>query len=214
MLRIATWNVNSIKQRLDHLASFVKSAEPDILCLQELKCIDDAFPRGDIEGLGYNVVTHGQKTYNGVAILSKRPLEDIRRGLPGNDGDEHIANRAHWTGSAWVNHEIADMGGYIPTSTVGANPIERFYSGGVALDHSDPDIAYVSQEVGAGRWDIYRYRTTNNGATWTGSALTSSGKNLRPVSVIDHAPELQVVWMLGTYSDYVDYSVGISGAGT
>lgn len=88
MLRIATWNVNSIKQRLDHLSAFVKSAEPDILCLQELKCIDDAFPRGEIEGLGYNVVTHGQKTYNGVAILSKRPLEDVRRGLPGNDGDE------------------------------------------------------------------------------------------------------------------------------
>lgn len=88
MLRIATWNVNSIKQRLDHLATFVKSAEPDVLCLQELKCIDDAFPRSEIEGLGYNVVTHGQKTYNGVAILSKRRLEDVRRGLPGNDGDE------------------------------------------------------------------------------------------------------------------------------
>ncbi|PVE23850.1 exodeoxyribonuclease III [Microvirga sp. KLBC 81] len=87
-MRIATWNVNSIKQRLDHLATFVKSADPDVLCLQELKCMDEAFPRAEVEALGYNVVTHGQKTYNGVAILSKKPLEDIRRGLPGDDGDE------------------------------------------------------------------------------------------------------------------------------
>ena len=69
-MRIATWNVNSIKQRLDHLVTFVKSAEPDVVCLQELKCIDEAFPRSDIEALGYNVATHGQKAYNGVAILS------------------------------------------------------------------------------------------------------------------------------------------------
>ena len=82
-MRIATWNVNSIKQRLDHLATFVKSADPDVVCLQELKCVDEAFPRAEVEALGYNVATHGQKAYNGVAILSKRPLEDVRRGLPG-----------------------------------------------------------------------------------------------------------------------------------
>lgn len=87
-MRIATWNVNSIKQRLDHLATFVKSAEPDVLCLQELKCVDEAFPKAEVEALGYNVVTHGQKAYNGVAILSKRPLEDVRRGLPGDESDE------------------------------------------------------------------------------------------------------------------------------
>jgi len=87
-MRVATWNVNSIKQRLDHLATFVKSADPDVVCLQELKCVDEAFPRGEVEALGYNVVTHGQKAYNGVAILSKRPLEDVRRGLPGDESDE------------------------------------------------------------------------------------------------------------------------------
>ncbi|MXQ14115.1 exodeoxyribonuclease III [Microvirga makkahensis] len=87
-MRIATWNVNSIKQRLDHLATFVRSAEPDVLCLQELKCVDESFPRAEVEALGYNVVTHGQKTYNGVAILSKSPLEDVRRGLPGDESDE------------------------------------------------------------------------------------------------------------------------------
>src|SRR5919107_3372163 len=87
-MRIATWNVNSIKQRLEHLLTLLKSAEPDVVCLQELKCIDEAFPRAEVEGAGYNVATHGQKAYNGVAILSKNPLEDVRRGLPGDETDE------------------------------------------------------------------------------------------------------------------------------
>lgn len=87
-MKIATFNVNSIKARLANLTAWLKEAEPDIVCLQELKCLDDAFPRGDIEELGYNVAVHGQKTYNGVAIISKLPLEDVTRGLPGGDGDE------------------------------------------------------------------------------------------------------------------------------
>jgi exodeoxyribonuclease-3 len=87
-MRIATWNVNSIKQRLDHLLTFLKEAEPDVVCLQELKCVDEAFPRAEVESAGYNVATNGQKAFNGVAILSKRPLEDVRRGLPGGEEDE------------------------------------------------------------------------------------------------------------------------------
>jgi exodeoxyribonuclease-3 len=87
-MRIATWNVNSIKQRLDHLLTVLKTAEPDVICLQELKCVDEAFPRAEVEDAGYNVVTHGQKAYNGVAILSKLPLEEVRRGLPGDETDE------------------------------------------------------------------------------------------------------------------------------
>jgi exodeoxyribonuclease-3 len=87
-MRIATWNVNSIKQRIDHLVTVLKTAEPDVICLQELKGVDETFPRGEIEALGYQVETYGQKAYNGVAIISKLPLEDVRRGLPGDGGDE------------------------------------------------------------------------------------------------------------------------------
>jgi len=72
-MRIATWNVNSVRQRLDHLLVWLRDCAPDIVCLQEIKCVDEAFPREAIEALGYNVVTHGQKTFNGVALLSKRP---------------------------------------------------------------------------------------------------------------------------------------------
>ncbi len=87
-MKIATWNINSIKVRLPNLLAWLKEAEPDVVCLQELKSTDDNFPRSEIEDAGYNVETHGQKTYNGVAILSKAPLEDVTRGLPGMEKDE------------------------------------------------------------------------------------------------------------------------------
>ena len=86
-MRIATWNVNSVRQRLPHLLAWLKDVEPDVVCLQELKCTDDAFPRADIEAAGYNAAVHGQKGFNGVAILSKRPAEVVR-GLPGDETDQ------------------------------------------------------------------------------------------------------------------------------
>ena len=85
-MRIATWNVNSVRQRLPHLLAYLKEVGPDALCLQEIKCLDEQFPRMEVEDLGYNVETHGQKTFNGVAILSKRPFE-VARGLPGDEND-------------------------------------------------------------------------------------------------------------------------------
>ena len=88
-MRIATWNVNSIRQRLDHLLTWLKDCTPDIACLQEIKCVDEAFPREAIEALGYNVVTHGQKTFNGVALLSKLPFEETTPRLGGDDEDVH-----------------------------------------------------------------------------------------------------------------------------
>jgi exodeoxyribonuclease-3 len=86
---IATWNVNSIKQRVDAATAWLKERAPDVVCLQELKCVDEAFPREAFADLGYDIVTHGQKTYNGVAILSKRSFVDapVPR-LPGDDADE------------------------------------------------------------------------------------------------------------------------------
>jgi exodeoxyribonuclease-3 len=86
-LRIATWNVNSINARLDNVLAWLRAAEPDIVLLQEIKCQDEAFPRREVEALGYRVETHGQKAYNGVAILSREPIAMVRRGLPGDDAD-------------------------------------------------------------------------------------------------------------------------------
>lgn len=88
-MKIATWNVNSIKVRLEAALAWLKLAQPDVVALQEIKCQDEAFPRLEFEAAGYNCAVHGQKTYNGVAILSKRPLEDVTPRLPGGDGDDH-----------------------------------------------------------------------------------------------------------------------------
>jgi exodeoxyribonuclease-3 len=87
-IKICTWNVNSVNARLPVVLEFLKEASPDILLLQELKCLDEKFPAMEIEELGYNLAIYGQKTYNGVAILSKFPIDEVLRGIP-NFADEN-----------------------------------------------------------------------------------------------------------------------------
>lgn len=87
-MRIATFNINGIKARAQALPDWLDEAQPDVAILQEIKSVDEGFPRELFEERGYNVETHGQKSFNGVAILSKRPLEDVTRGLPGDESDE------------------------------------------------------------------------------------------------------------------------------
>jgi exodeoxyribonuclease III len=86
-MRIATWNVNSIRQRLDNMVAWLKERGPDIVCLQEIKCVNEAFPREAFESLGYNVAVHGQKAFNGVALLSKLPFDEVAPGLIGDKDD-------------------------------------------------------------------------------------------------------------------------------
>jgi exodeoxyribonuclease-3 len=87
MTKIVSWNVNSIRVRLPQLLAFLETQKPDIVLLQELKAQKDVFPYDDIQNLGYNVAIHGQKTYNGVAILSKFPISDVMHHLPGDEKD-------------------------------------------------------------------------------------------------------------------------------
>ena len=87
MLKIASWNLNSVKARLPNLLRWLKEAAPDVVLLQEIKVQTHDFPSLEIEGLGYNTAVVGQKTYNGVAILAKRPIEVEHKALPGESGD-------------------------------------------------------------------------------------------------------------------------------
>ncbi|NTV11057.1 MAG: exodeoxyribonuclease III [Zoogloea sp.] len=82
-MKLATWNVNSLKVRLPHVLDWLAAAQPDALCLQELKCEDKAFPLAEIEAAGYHAVFNGQKTYNGVAILSRSEPAEVVRDIPG-----------------------------------------------------------------------------------------------------------------------------------
>jgi exodeoxyribonuclease-3 len=89
-MKIATYNVNGIRARLPRLLEWLGEQQPDAVCLQELKCDDDNFPAADIEALGYKGVWHGQKGFNGVAILAREATPILRRmGLPGDPDDTH-----------------------------------------------------------------------------------------------------------------------------
>jgi exodeoxyribonuclease-3 len=85
-MRLATWNVNSVVVRLPRLVEWLAASSPDILCLQETKVADDAFPRADVEALGYDVALHGEGRWNGVAIISRVGLGDVVRGFEGEPG--------------------------------------------------------------------------------------------------------------------------------
>jgi exodeoxyribonuclease-3 len=91
-MKITTWNINGIKARIEGALQYLRDAKPDIVCLQETKSVDEGFPTSPFEDLGYNVATHGQKGFNGVALLSKTRLEDVERGLMGGEDD----SQARW----------------------------------------------------------------------------------------------------------------------
>lgn len=115
-MKIATYNINGIKARTPALLAWLEEAKPDVVLLQEIKSIDENFPRQIFEDLGYNVETHGQKSFNGVAILSKLPLEDVVRGLPGDDTDE----QARWIEATVLGEKAVRVCGlYLPNG----NPV-------------------------------------------------------------------------------------------
>lgn len=117
-LKIATWNVNSVRARLAHLLGWLGKAAPDIVLLQELKCQQDAFPALEIEDAGYNYAMRGQKSYNGVAILSRTPLEDVVTELPGDAEDEQARYVEAVTGFGDSVIRVASI--YLPNG----NPVE------------------------------------------------------------------------------------------
>ena len=118
-MKIATFNINGIKARSLALPDWLDSAQPDIVLLQEIKSLDQAFPRELYEERGYNVETHGQKGFNGVAILSKYPLEDVTRGLPGDDSDE----QARWIEATVIGRTALRLCGlYLPNGNPAPGP--------------------------------------------------------------------------------------------
>ncbi len=118
-MKIATFNINGVKARIEALTTWLQDSAPDVALLQEIKSVDDGFPRQIIEDLGYNVETHGQKGFNGVAILSKLPLEDVTRGLPGDDDDE----QARWIEATVVGDTAVRLCGlYLPNGNPAPGP--------------------------------------------------------------------------------------------
>ena len=132
-MKIAPFNINGVKDRIDTLTAWLQDSAPDVAVLQETKSVDEGFPRQAIEDLGYNVETHGQKGFNGVAILSKLPLEDVTRGLPGDDTDE----QARYIEATVVGDQAVRICGlYLPNGNPAPGPkydyklawMERLYA--------------------------------------------------------------------------------------
>ncbi|WP_147124809.1 exodeoxyribonuclease III [Shimia ponticola] len=118
-MKIASFNINGIKARIDALTAWLDESQPDVAILQEIKSVDEAFPRELFEDRGYNVETHGQKGFNGVAILSKLPLEDVTRGLPGDASDE----QARWIEATVMGKKpIRICGLYLPNGNPAPGP--------------------------------------------------------------------------------------------
>ena len=119
-MKLATFNINGIKARIEALPAWLAEAKPDVVCLQEIKSVDEAFPREIFEDMGYRVETHGMKSFNGVAILSKLPLEDVTRGLPGDDDDI----QARWIEATVIGAKgaIRVCGLYLPNANPAPGP--------------------------------------------------------------------------------------------
>lgn len=118
-MKIASFNINGIKARIEALPRWLQSANADVICLQEIKSVDDSFPREVFEALGYQVETHGQKGFNGVAILSKLPLQQVTRGLPGDDADE----QARWIEATVIGtRPVRVCGLYLPNGNPAPGP--------------------------------------------------------------------------------------------
>ncbi|MBP9181687.1 MAG: exodeoxyribonuclease III [Fuscovulum sp.] len=118
-MKIATFNINGIKARIEALPRWLEAARPDVVALQEIKSQDQAFPRELFQDMGYHVETHGQKSFNGVALLSRLPLEDVVRGLPGDDGDD----QARWIEATVIGRKAVRLCGlYLPNGNPAPGP--------------------------------------------------------------------------------------------
>ena len=171
-LRIATWNVNSIKQRVDNLVDWLKERQPDVVCLQETKCVDAAFPREPFEGLGYNVAVHGQKTFNGVAILSKLRFDEVTPRLPGDEADDHARFLEVVVSAASRAVRIASI--YLPN---GNPPLTEKYAYKLAwmdrlAHYASGRLLFEEPLIMAGDYNVIPVASdAYDAAAWTGDAL-------------------------------------------
>jgi exodeoxyribonuclease III len=171
-LKLATWNVNSVKQRIEAAADWLREAKPDVLCLQEIKCQESAFPSGVFEDLGYNVALLGQKAFNGVALLSRWPLSDVRMGLPTLPSDEQ---------ARYIEAVVSVNGGAVRVASIylpNGNPPDtgkytyKLEWMAALTEHVDALLAYEEPLILAGDYNVIpQPEDVYEPAAWVGDAL-------------------------------------------
>ena len=171
-MKIATWNINGVKARIDNLVRWLKETKPDVVCLQEIKTVDEGFPRDAIEGLGYNIAVHGQKGFHGVAVLSLHPFDDVKPRLPGDPADEM---------SRYLEVSLSYAGGALRVASIylpNGNPIdsEKFPYKLAWFErlrkHAAALLRHEETLVLAGDFNVIAQPDDAfNPAAWTGDAL-------------------------------------------
>jgi exodeoxyribonuclease III len=171
-MQIATWNINSVRQRTDNTLAWLAARQPDVVCLQEIKCVDEAFPRDAFEALGYNVAVHGQKTFNGVAILSKHPFDEVTPGLPGDSSDEQARFLEAVISTKTSSLRVASI--YLPN---GNPPDTEKYAYKIKwmsrlIQYAHARLALEEPFVMAGDYNVIPTELdARNPAAWVGDAL-------------------------------------------
>ena len=168
-MRIATWNVNSLRVRLPHLLEWLKAQSPDVVALQETKLTDDAFPVEELRAAGYHVSFSGQKTYNGVAILAREPPADVLRDIPGFDDPQRRVLAATCGG-------VRVLGLYVPNGQSLESDKYQYKLGWLGALHGwlRTEIAAHPRLVALGDFNIApEDRDVHDPAAWAGQVLVS-----------------------------------------
>jgi exodeoxyribonuclease III len=210
-VQIASWNCNSIRQRVTHAEAWLREASPDVVCLQELKTVDETFPRENFESLGYNIATVGQKGFNGVAILSKHPIEVTERRLPGDEADEQARYVEAVVSVGAKVVRVASI--YLPNG----NPLgsEKFpYKLGWMKrleQHARKLLTYEEPLVLAGDYNVIpEDRDCSDPQAWAGDALAQpeSRQAFRRLETLGLTDALRATTDAGGLYTFWDYQAG------
>jgi exodeoxyribonuclease-3 len=206
-MRIASWNVNSVKARLDHIINWLGGDNCDVLLVQETKSQDENFPEAIFVDAGWRVAFHGQKSYNGVAIASRLPIDDVMMGLPGDDQDD----QARYMEATIGGMRVATI--YLPNGNPAPGPkfdykrawMARLHERAVTLLASEMPVV-LGGDFNIIPDDIDCY----DPAGWADDALTrpESRKAFRQLLHIGYADALRSLYPTGVYYSYWDYQAG------
>ena len=211
-MKIATFNINGIKARLPRLLEWLDEFSPDVACLQEIKSIDENFPRLELEEKGWFVETHGQKSFNGVALISKHPIENILRGLPGHDGQPYEADeQARYIEATIKGIRIASI--YLPNGNPRPGPkfdyklewMDRL------ITHAGRLLASEQPTVLAGDYNVIPHdEDCYNPSAWTEDALTQpeSRARLRSIVNLGYLDAIRQINPVGAMYSYWDFQRG------
>ncbi len=211
-MKIASFNVNSINARLARILDWFDRAKPDVCVLQEIKCVDEKFPSTEFEDRGYNVLVRGQKTYNGVALLSKHPLDDPRNALPGGDADDQARYiEAFVTPAGAAPVRVAGI--YAPNGNPAPGPKYDYKLGWLKRlkEHAAMLLSYEEALVIAGDYNVIpRGEDVHDPKAWAADALFLPGSRaaLREIAHQGFTDAIRQIHPARTPYTFWDYQAG------